>query len=220
MDVLALQPSPTLSLVDRSEGLHLRDVVIAPKKRPRARAALTMMGALGFVVIAAEFLVGPSLLVVVAGIVALAGAAMTAAGAAYALVGREQVAISGMLSRRNAIGSLALERKLPLEGIQGISVQPEGPWTLDPDGAGAAVEIALVQFGNQARRPWRIAAGLHWTRAELEWLAEYLETGVVLARRDVARAGDPGERRRLTGDPAEHEPGAGAIADCNVSPPP
>lgn len=192
-DVLALQPSPTVSLVDRSEGFHLRDVIITPKARPRARAAIGMVLALGLVGLAAELFVQATFASVAGGIVSLVMAALTSAGAAYALVGREQVVIeSGMLSRRQGVGSLAVRSRLPLEGIQSISVRPEGPWTLDPDGSGAAVEIDLVQFGHRATSPWRIAAGLDWTRAELEWLAEYLETGVALARRDVARPGERG----------------------------
>ena len=172
-------------MVDRSEGLHLRDVIITPKARPRARAAFGIVLALGLVGIAAQLFLQATFSSIAGGIVTLAAAALMAAGAANALVGREQVVIeSGTLSRRLGVGSLALKSRLPLEGIQGISVRPEGPWTLDPDGAGAAVEIDLVQFGHRERSPWRIAAGRDWTRAELEWLAEYLETGVALARRD------------------------------------
>jgi len=183
--------------VDRSEGLRLRDVVIAPKTRPRARAALLMtVGVLGFVAIAAQLFVQATFLSVAAGIGSLAVAALAAALATYALVGREQVTIeSGILSRRQGVGWLGLVGKLPLEGIQGISVQPEVPWRrLDPDGPGAAVEIALVQFGHRERTPWRIAASLYWTPAELEWLAEYLETGVALARRGLAQPGASRER--------------------------
>ena len=143
-----------------------------------------MVLALGLVGIAAELFLQATFSSIAGGIVTLAVAALTAAGAAYALVGREQVVIeSGTLTRRQGVGSLALGREIPLEGIQGISVRPEGRWALDPDGAGAAVEIDLVQFGHRERSPWRIAAGLDWTGAELEWLAEYLETGVALARR-------------------------------------
>ncbi|HWM86490.1 MAG TPA: hypothetical protein VNO33_11645 [Kofleriaceae bacterium] len=172
--------------MDRSEGLRLRDVVIAPKKRPRARAAFAMAAALGLFVIAAQYFVQASFHGVVAGILSLAGAALVTAAVANTMFGREQVVIeSGGLSRRQGVGSLSLETKLPLAAIQGISVQPEEPWTRDPDGPGAAVEIALVQFGDRERTPWRIAAGVDWTRAELDWLAEYLETGVALARRSV-----------------------------------
>ncbi len=199
---MALHASPTVSLVDRSEGLRLRDVVIAPKTRSRARAALLMtVGALGFVAIAAALFVEATFFSVAAGIGFLALAALAAAVAAHALVGREQVVIeSGMLFRRQGVGSLGLERKVPLEGIQGISVQPEGPWMLDPDGSGAAVEVGLVQFGDRARPPLRIAAGLDWTWAELAWLAEYLETGVALARRGAARLGAPREGGRESGE--------------------
>jgi hypothetical protein len=184
-DVSMGRTSPAGEMLDVSGGVRLRDVVVTPRKRRRALAAIVLLGSLGL------FMAGGQLIARSFELVGLAAATlaivMAAAGvvtAGQVLFGRERVVIQAdTLSWKHGLRSLWFERRLQLSAIQGISIDPpERPWILDPVGPGSAVEISLVQVGGHAKRPWRIAAGLHWTPEELDWMAEYLETGIALAR--------------------------------------